>query len=213
LQFNGAIYQEDWKNAQIAIFDPGITGNLTFSANGGDYRVRGLETSVVARVTPQLTVDAGASWNRSELVKLATLVWGTGRDRFFQAGTCQSRRRPRQSAFGLTAVPGNIRARYDFRVADYDLLPARRRASGSLTGDDRCLTKDLQGTPSRTIFPPTRPSMGARIARDAWTVQLFGENLSDKRAELYANNRQWYKAVTTNRPRTLACDSATGFGK
>jgi hypothetical protein len=34
-------------------------------------------------------------------------------------------------------------------------------------------------------------------------VQLYGENLSDTRAQLYANYHQWYKGVTVNRPRTI----------
>jgi hypothetical protein len=34
-------------------------------------------------------------------------------------------------------------------------------------------------------------------------VQVYGENLTDTRAELYANYAQWYKAVTVSRPRTI----------
>ena len=46
LQFNGAVYQEDWKNTIVEFFDPqqGF-GNLTFSTNGPNYRVRGLRTA------------------------------------------------------------------------------------------------------------------------------------------------------------------------
>jgi len=78
LQWNGAIYKEEWKNAQIAIFDPGVTGNLTFSANGGTFEVKGLETSLVARVTPALTVSAGGSYNDSKLTKVAGFNWNDG---------------------------------------------------------------------------------------------------------------------------------------
>jgi outer membrane receptor protein involved in Fe transport len=34
-------------------------------------------------------------------------------------------------------------------------------------------------------------------------VQAYGQNLGDKRAELYSDARQWYKAVTIDRPRTV----------
>ena len=34
-------------------------------------------------------------------------------------------------------------------------------------------------------------------------MQVYGENLTDTRAELYANYAQWYKAVTVSRPRTI----------
>jgi len=34
-------------------------------------------------------------------------------------------------------------------------------------------------------------------------VQVYGENLTDTRAQLYANYWQWYKAITVSRPRTF----------
>jgi iron complex outermembrane receptor protein len=41
------------------------------------------------------------------------------------------------------------------------------------------------------------------VNKDAWMAEIYGENLTDTRAELFSNYRQWYKAVTVNRPRTL----------
>ena len=41
------------------------------------------------------------------------------------------------------------------------------------------------------------------MGKDTWLVQLYGENLTDTRAQLYANYWQWYKATTVNRPRTI----------
>ena len=40
--------------------------------------MRGVETSGVARVTTGLTIEAGAAWNHSELVKQATFLWRDG---------------------------------------------------------------------------------------------------------------------------------------
>ena len=40
--------------------------------------MRGVETSAVARVTTGLTLEAGAAWNHSELVKEATFLWADG---------------------------------------------------------------------------------------------------------------------------------------
>ncbi|MGH8264437.1 MAG: TonB-dependent receptor domain-containing protein, partial [Steroidobacteraceae bacterium] len=77
LQFNGAVYKEEWKDAQIAVFDPGITGNLTFSDNGGTYEVKGIETSVEARLGT-FTISGGASWNTSKLTEEAHFVWADG---------------------------------------------------------------------------------------------------------------------------------------
>jgi hypothetical protein len=34
-------------------------------------------------------------------------------------------------------------------------------------------------------------------------VQVYGENLTDTRAQLYATYAEWYKGVTVSRPRAL----------
>jgi hypothetical protein len=66
------------------------------------------------------------------------------------------------------------------------------------------LTKDLQGNSIAYDLPAfTTWDAAIGATRDAWVVQVYGENLSDTRAQLYANYRQWYKAVTINRPRTV----------
>ena len=66
LQFNGAVYQEDWDNVQMEIFAPEIYGNNAFTANGPDYRVRGLEGDVIWRATEKLTINSSFAWNSSE---------------------------------------------------------------------------------------------------------------------------------------------------
>ena len=65
LQWNGAVYQEDWNNTQVSFFDPGVLGNVGFNANGPTYRIRGVETSIIAVLTTGLTFEGGASWNSS----------------------------------------------------------------------------------------------------------------------------------------------------
>ena len=71
LQWNGAIYQEDWKNVQVNFFDPGVLGNVGFGTNGPDYRVRGVETSFIAVITQGLTAQGGASWNTQQTDQLS----------------------------------------------------------------------------------------------------------------------------------------------
>ena len=214
------MYEEKWKDAQIAIFDPGTTGNLTFSANGGDYRVRGLETSVVARVTRGLTVNAAASWNSSELTKQAPFTWGDGTPVDFS--TLRDKNGNALSNPGgalgspLAGSPpfqGSIRARYDFPLYGYQgfVQAAAVHQGHSFATTDR-LTKDLQGNSiAYDLAPFTSYDAALGISREAWIAQLYIQNLSDTRAELYANARQWYKAVTVNRPRTVGVSFSYRF--
>ncbi len=50
LQWNGALYQENWDNVQVAFFDPGVVGNIFYNTNGQNFVIKGIETSLVARV-------------------------------------------------------------------------------------------------------------------------------------------------------------------
>ena len=47
LQWNGAVYRENWNNVQIEFFNPGVVGNLFYDTNGQDFRIKGIETSFV----------------------------------------------------------------------------------------------------------------------------------------------------------------------
>jgi outer membrane receptor protein involved in Fe transport len=72
LEFKGAVYKEDWKNVQLAFFDPKDLGNLTFNTNGANYRVKGVETQIVARVTRGLTILGSVAWNSTEQTNSTT---------------------------------------------------------------------------------------------------------------------------------------------
>ncbi len=65
LQWNGAIYRENWDNVQVAFFDPGLVGNIFYNTNGQNFLIKGVETSLMARVISGLTVQGAASWNQS----------------------------------------------------------------------------------------------------------------------------------------------------
>jgi outer membrane receptor protein involved in Fe transport len=117
LQFNGAVYQEDWKNVQVQFFDPEAgLGNLNFTANGPDYRVRGVETQLIARVTSGLTITGSAAWNSSDLVNSPYLIGVNGQpitsipNPYGQTGSPLAQSPP---------FEGNLRARYEFAVNDY----------------------------------------------------------------------------------------------
>ncbi len=43
---------------QIAFFNPGLVGNIFYNTNGQNFLIPGIETSLVARVTTGLTLQA-----------------------------------------------------------------------------------------------------------------------------------------------------------
>jgi iron complex outermembrane recepter protein len=170
--------------------------------------VRGIETSVVARVTSGFTIDAGAAWNHSELVKQALFLWRDGVPIDF--ASLQTKLSNPGGALGspLAGAPpfqGNIRARYEFPFDGYDVFGQidTVHQSHSLATTDQ-LSLDQQGNSIGYDLPAFTTYDGALgFRKNAWLVQAYGENLTDTRAELYANHTEWYKAVTVSRPRTI----------
>jgi iron complex outermembrane recepter protein len=211
VQWNGAVYQEDWQNTQISIFDPGVTGGLAFTTNGPNYRVRGAETSLVTRVTQGLTVTASGAWNSSEVVKTLSLVNpATGQpinilNPFGALGSPLAQSPP---------FMGNIRIRDEFPLAEYKAFwqVAASHQGGSYSTTDQ-ISQTLQGQ-SVAFYDPgfTTYDASLGVAKGPWTAQLYGENLTDTRAILSSSYTEWVKANTVNRPRTLGLRFSYRFG-
>ena len=211
LQWNGAVYREDWKEVQITVFDPGVTGNLIFTTNGPAYRVKGLETSLVARATEHLTIWASAAWNTSEVVKTLNLVNpATGQPINIV------------NPFGALGSPladcppfeGSIRIRYELPLRDYQAFwqVAATRQGGSYASTDQ-LSKTYQGA-SEVFYDAafTTYDASAGLAKGAWALQLYGSNLTNERAQLFSEYIS-LKAVTINRPRTVGLRFSYRFGE
>jgi len=216
VQFNGTIYREDWKDVQIGIFEPGVTGNLTFTTNGPNYRVKGLETELIARVTPQLTVTGGASWNSSELVNAPALHDKNGNpitvvNPYGTQGSPLAQSPPFQA---------NLRIRYEFDFNTYSAfvqLAGTHRAHSYASTDQ--LTHELSTTvgqvgPSIAYDQPSFSTLDAStgLSKDTWNVQLYGTNLSDQRGNLFTQYNQWIRMTGINRPRTIGLRLSYRFG-
>jgi iron complex outermembrane recepter protein len=65
LQVNGSYYQMDWKNVQTLIYNPLIFGNGTFGIAGPDYRIKGIELQIAAKLADGLTFQGAYSHNNS----------------------------------------------------------------------------------------------------------------------------------------------------
>ena len=78
-EFNGSVYQENWKNAQVELFEPCCFGNVSFIVNGPTYRVRGVETEAIARPLHGLTITGSAAWNSGSLTSSPLLYDTAGK--------------------------------------------------------------------------------------------------------------------------------------
>jgi len=202
VEFNGALYQEDWKDVQVQLFQSCCYGNLSFVINGPDYRVRGLEIESIVHPLHGLTFTGSASWNSSNLTNSPALLQPNGQP--IVIPVVASNPGVGGSAFGVTGSPlaesppfqANLRIRYEVNVGDYN-------AFGQIGGTHQSHSYSATGniaTYDQAGFSTYDASLG--VAKDAWMAQLYGINLTDTRANLFENGNQFVTAETINRPRT-----------
>jgi outer membrane receptor protein involved in Fe transport len=232
LQWNGAIYQERWDNVQVSFLDPGVAGNVTFDTNGQNFQVRGLETSLVARITRGLTVQASGSWNHSEQTNSPALIdqnpasvnYGKPiTETCSSTGTnCSAVVNP----FGPIGAPTasspplqfSVRARYEMTLGDYaTFVQASAAHSGhTFTQAGANPTIAAAGFVSTTRLrfedPPfTDIDASVGLAKDKWNAQLYAENLANANTSLFTNADQYIVAQTPMHPRVIGLKFGYNF--
>lgn len=211
LQWDGAIYQEDWEHAQTTPVDPLFFGDGGATINGGTYRVRGVEMSVATRPTEGFTLEIGAAWNHSALMKQGTFYWADGTPIAFNTlDTSNGSRIVNPTGIlgsplaGAPTFQGNIRVRYEHDVGDYRSfaqIGALHQSHSLATTDEVTI---IQTSAAAYELPPFTTVDGALgVGTGAWGAQIYVANLTDTRAQLWQNVSLFYEAITLNRPRTV----------
>jgi iron complex outermembrane recepter protein len=225
LQWNGAAYREVWNNVQVSFLDPGVAGNVTFDTNGQNFLVRGLETSLIARVTRELTLQGSGSWNHSKQTNSPALIDQNPLSVNFGkpiTETCNSSGTgctPVVNPFGPTGAPTafspplqfSLRARYEFTLdGGYQpfLQVSAAHSGHSFTQAGSNPTIAAQGFVSTTRLrfenPPfTDIDASCGVTKDAWNVQVYAENVANSNTSLFTNADQYVVAQTPMHPRVI----------
>jgi len=182
LRFNGSVYQIDWDNLQVGVTDFNI-GVLTFVLNAADAEIKGFEGDLTWLPTDDLTLGAAWSFNSTEMVRINSEVSnlaGVGSD--------------------LALAPElqyNLSARYHWPVGDKDVHAQLVYAYT----DDQFSSIVVANRFQQDSYNTLDGALG--INADKWTFELFAENITDERAELFINALDTDLRITTNRPRTI----------
>ncbi|MFZ0497528.1 MAG: TonB-dependent receptor plug domain-containing protein [Steroidobacteraceae bacterium] len=230
LQWNGAVYYDNWSNVQVEFFDPGVVGNIFYDTNGQDFLIKGIETSLVARVVAGLTVQAAADWNKSAQTNSPALIdnnpasagYGKAITQVCASGSCSSVGNP----FGPIGAPSanappmqfSLRVRYDWLVGDYvPYVQAGLRhtdISYSQAGANPEIGVGGAVTTSRGRFEnPAYTTLDAAIgvSKGDWHVDLHGENLTNSNASTFTSTDQFIVEQTPLRPRVIELSFGYNF--
>jgi iron complex outermembrane receptor protein len=182
LRFNGSIYRIYWDGLQVGITDFDISV-ITFTSNAADAEITGFEGDLTWLATENLTLAAAWSLNDTEMVRVpqgVVDIAGVG-SRLALAPDLQY----------------NISARYDW--LESELTPYAQLVYAytsdqysSIVVDNRFLQQS---------YNTLDASFGLHL--NNWSIELFGENLTDERAQLFINSLDTDLRITTNRPRTF----------
>jgi iron complex outermembrane receptor protein len=183
LQFNGAVYYVKWSDMQVARFDPINVSILTFIDNAADSEIRGLETDLIWAATEKLTLSGAFSYNDTELVSTKSDVIELA---------------PIGSELALTPkYQANTRAFYYWQWGDFG---AHWRAAAVYVDESHSsiVVADRRSQDSYITI-----DVGMGLEKDNWAAEVFIENLTDERAELFFNVQDDIPRITTNRPLTV----------
>jgi outer membrane receptor protein involved in Fe transport len=220
VQINLAAYQIDWKNIQMTVFDQNVS-NQTFTTNFTDARIRGIEGDMAWRATHELTFNGGFSYNNSELTKyrkaatvlvpigspLALSPKFQGNIRVRYETELASGLRPFAQA-GFHFVDKSISSDIDnvsLKLPTFDAnagYGAQQTVTyNGVTVHPGDVIVPLKGALPQKAYSTISASIGA--AKDTWTVEIYGENLTDERPELYKSGNDGELRITTSRPRSF----------
>ena len=228
MQWNGALYRETWDNVQVAFFDPEVTGNIFFDTNGQNFVIKGVETSLVARVVPGLTLQGAASWNQSEQKNSPTLIDLNPASGNFgnpitqvcdtSGANCAPLSARGGDPYGAIGSPSanapplqfSFRARYDWSVGGYtpyvQFGATHSAHSFTQAGANPTFLPGQTVSNSRGRFENPAYSVydaSFGVAKDAWYLNVYCENLSNSNASVFVSTDQFIVAQTPLRPRVL----------
>jgi len=216
----------NWDAVASQLFDPTFLGNGNWVTNGPSYTIKGVELQLTARLPGGLTLQGASSWNSVRQANSPCLT-SAGVTHYTPnnptpAGECITvvGGLPYPGPWGTagTAAPFappqmfNLRARYDWSIGSYRpfaIVSAGRIASmtnapGSFPdGND-----PAQNPPTTVLLRYTIPAYtiydaSVGVAKDNWTAQITGSNLSNAYAATNVSAGEFIRAEIPLRPRVL----------
>jgi len=172
LQFNGAVFKEEWDDFQISFAGANA---ITQVANGPSAEVLGLEGQLLWVPTDNWRISSSFTFIDSELL--------SDYANYNADGSVKKILAPAGTALPVTAeFKGNLVARYSFQLGGYDshlqgALSYEGERGSDMDQSDNAIRGDV---PANTFL-----DLSAGIATGNYSLDLFIKNATDEDAPLY----------------------------
>jgi outer membrane receptor protein involved in Fe transport len=183
LRLNAAAFWQEWDDFQLSRLDTSISP-ITLTFNVGNAESNGFEFDFTSLITENWTLSGAASFLEAELV-----------DDYRRNPNSAEPDAPAGSRLPrVPEVKWNISTRYSFTNDWF------AQAAYMYTGDSY---NDLFGgfRQKQDSYDVVNASFG--LQRNSWTAELYVQNLTDERGQLWINDVNWDERVTINQPRTI----------
>jgi iron complex outermembrane recepter protein len=222
-------YLIDWTNIQINNLDP-VTGS-NYTTNNGKARSKGLEFELVTKPSKHIQLEASFGWSDARLTQdnitggidlvtgapvdiltapagsFATLYRGLRGERVPYTPSVQLAFAATYK-FDVGAFAGNLRADYQYVGEGFNRIANNVQLPGAAPSTDPA----IGGQGSRKVFDYSLVNLSLGLSRGVFDINLYVNNLLDKRAQLYATPIAVFgDRNITNRPRTIGARVSYSF--
>jgi outer membrane receptor protein involved in Fe transport len=194
LTFEASIYRIDWNDLQLVVTPPSL---LSYYTNAGKAKSQGVELSMQARPTRGLKLSSWVAYNDAKLAEN------------FPAEL---------TALGLAGVegdrvPDSVEWSGHFSIdQDFAITDNVTSFVGGMVSyvGERLGVYVVSGSPRQQYPSYTQADLRAGVRFNDWNVNVFANNVTDKRAVLLGDPNL-VTAVNYNQPRTVGVSFAKSF--
>jgi iron complex outermembrane recepter protein len=192
LTLDGSVYYIDWKDIQLQSSDP--VSRLFYNTNASRAKSQGIELSLDARPFESLAVGAWVTWNDAKLTEsfpASSPVVGNPDDRLPYSSRFSASVSLEQS-IPIGAVTGFVGGSWSYVGARHGLFKA-------------------QGIARQSLPSYARTDLRAGFRFDAWSANLFANNVFDKRGLVQGPVDTFPPTSLYIQPRTIGLNVARSF--
>jgi outer membrane receptor protein involved in Fe transport len=188
VRFNGAAYFMDWEDVQYTIYQFGVSACCGNTYNLETAEVAGVEFDLTWRINDKWMASLAAAYNDAETTADFILPPDTGSTSPFQV--------PNGTPLpNVPEIKANVVLRYDSDLRPN--LPGYAQLTWTYVDDTTSEIVPASAFPQDSY---TIANLRAGVSKGSWGVDLFVDNLTDERADLYIHPRSYALTTTTNRP-------------